>query len=159
MTDVSTTSTLGTVVAGAGKTGATGSKGKAAAAPKAAVKAKAKAQVRLPLNRLVVPRVRDDKVPLFLELLADYGYFQASRVRNGRTVQTVAAFLFQNCTQAETVYWVGVLWYKCPNSLTLAIKNKWDDYMAKTKRSTWRGVGATPDTWAVSARGAVMGDI
>ena len=85
------------------------------AAPKAAVKAKAKAKVQLrpPLRRLVVPRVRDDRVPLFLELLADYGYFQASRVRNGRTVQTVAAFLFQNCTQAETGYWVEVLWYKC----------------------------------------------
>ena len=85
------------------------------AAPKAAVKAKAKAKVQLrpPLRRLVVPRVRDDRVPLFLELLADYGYFQASRVRNGRTFQTVAAFLFQNCTQAETGYWVEVLWYKC----------------------------------------------
>ena len=46
-----------------------------------------------------------------------------------------------------------------PNSLSFAIKNKWDDYMAKTKRSTWRGVGRTGETWAVSARGAVMGNI
>ena len=131
-------------------------KAKAVAAPKAAVKAKAKAKVR---PRILVPRVRDHKIPLFLELLKKYGYWQASTVRNGRTPATVAAYLFQNCNQRETIEWVGILWYKCPNQLALLIKTKWDDFMSKSRRSTWRGVGATTDTWAVSDRGAVMGDI
>lgn len=131
---------------------------KAAAAPKAAGKAKAKAKMRA-RPRALVPRVRDNRVPVFLELLKTYGYFQASTVRNGRTAETVAAFLFQNCDQAETVQWAGELWYKCPNALSIAIKNKWDSFMAAACRSTWRGVGATTASWAVSRRGAVMGNI
>ena len=136
---------------------------KAAAAPKAVGKAKAKAKARV-RPRMLVPRVRDNYTPVFLDLLYRFGYFQASRVRNGRTATSVAAYLFQNCNQAETEFWVGVLWYKCPTDLTFAIKRKWDVFMTRCRQSVFRGVGvapagATPAVWAVSRRGAVMGDI
>ena len=131
---------------------------KATAAPKAAVKAKAKAMAQA-RRRMLAPRVRDGYIPEFLRLLRKYGYWSASGVRNGRTVESVAAFLFQNCDEKETRFWVGELWYKCPCALALAIKNKWHQFMASTTRSTWRGVGGTADTWAVSARGAVMCNI
>ena len=128
---------------------------------KAVGKAKAKAKAR---PRMLVPRVRDLYTPLFLDLLYRFGYFQASRVRNGRTATSVAAHLFQNCGQAETEFWVGVLWYKCPLDLMVAIKRKWDAFMSRSRVSTFRGVGvtpagATPAVWAVSRRGAVMGAI
>ena len=143
-------------------------KGKAVAAPKTAVeaaaapkavgkaKAKAKAMVR---PRMLVPRVRDNYTPVFLQLLKRFGYLQASRVRNGRTATSVAAHLFQNCGQMETEFWAGVLWYKCPLDLAVAIKRKWDAFMSRSRTSTFRGVGVTPAVWAVSRRGAVMGAI
>ena len=132
---------------------------KAAAAPKAAGKAKAKAKAQA-RRRMLVPRVRDGSIPEFLKLLRKFGYWSASGVRNGRTVVTVAAFLFQNCDEEETRFWAAELWYKCPGPLTAAIKDKWDTFMSRCKQSTHRGVGVVPTAvWAISARGAVMGAI
>ena len=138
----------------------------AAIAPKAKAVAKAKAKAKAMMMRRgqLVPRVRDNYTPVFLELLYRYGYFQASAVRNGRTATSVAAHLFQNCNQRETEFWAGVLWYKCPTDLAVAIKHKWDVFMTKCRQSVYRGVGvtplgATPAVWAVSRRGAAMGAI
>ena len=134
---------------------------KAAAAPKAKAFAKAKAKAKAMMRpRMLVPRVRDGYIPEFLRLLRKYGYWSASGVRNARTVEQVAAFLFQNCDEDETRFWVAQLWYKCPGPLTAAIKGKWDAFMSRCKKSTHRGVGVDPTAvWAVSARGAVMGAI
>ena len=136
-------------------------KAKAAAAAKGKAFAKAKAKARaMRRPRMLVPRVRDGYIPEFLRLLRKYGYWSASGVRNGRAVVTVAAFLFQNCDEEETRFWAAELWYKCPGPLTAAIKGKLDAFMSRCKQSTHRGVGVVPTAvWAVSARGAVMGDI
>ena len=134
---------------------------KAAAAPKAKAFAKAKAKAKAMMRpRMLVPRVRDGYIPEFLRLLRKYGYWSASGVRNARTVEQVAAFLFQNCDEEETRFWVAQLWYKCPVPITAAIKVEWDAFMSRCKKSTHRGVGVDPTAvWAVSARGAVMGAI
>ena len=137
-------------------------------APKFAVaKAKAVALLRAKAKAKAAPkakaamRVRDGHVPRILELLKDYGWLTAAQARNGRTIRTIAAFLFQCCDEDETGKWVKPLWYKTPVRVMCAIKQQWGAYMQVCLDSTRRGVGRHPHApaWAVSARGAVMGNI
>jgi len=139
--------------------------GKAKAAAKAGGRAKSKAKAAAKARAIaragnVARRVDPHSTPRILELLKEYGWHTASRVRNGRSIETIAAHLFQNCDQEQTIAWVGILWYKAPSHIFIAVKERWDTYMRACERATKHGIGhwrMGKTSFAVSQRGAVMG--
>ena len=129
---------------------------KAANAVAKATKAVAKAEQ----SKAIAKRVDPTAVPHILLLLQQYGWLAASRVRNGRSIEQMAAFLFQNCDGQQTIDWVGILWYRLPTHLMMAVKERWDFYMSACHRATKKGIGhhhVCSKKMGVSLRGAVMG--
>ena len=129
---------------------------KAANAVAKATKAVAKATQ----SKAIAKRVDPAAVPHILLLLQQYGWLAASRVRNGRSIEQMAAFLFQNCDGQQTIDWVGILWYRLPTHLMMAVKERWDFYMIACQRATKQGIGhhdVCSKKMGVSLRGAVMG--
>ena len=135
-------------------------KAKAAAKAKAKAVAKAKGKAKARARPIVARRVDPNAEPPILTLLREYAWSTASMRRNGRSVETVAAHMFQNCNQVETYELIGLLWYRAPTPFFLAVKERWDAYMAACARATSRGIGhcmVSGSAMGVSQRGAVMG--
>jgi hypothetical protein len=139
--------------------------GKAKAAAKAGGRATSKAKAAAKARAIaragnVAMRVDPHQTPRILELLKAYGWHTASRLRNGRSIETIAAHLFQNCDQEQTIAWVSILWYKAPSHIFIAVKERWDTYMRACERATQHGIGhwrMGSTKFSVSHRGAVMG--
>jgi hypothetical protein len=119
-----------------------------------------KAVAKATQSKAIAKRVDPTAVPHILLLLQQYGWLAASRVRNGRSIEQMAAFLFQNCDGQQTIDWVGILWYRLPTHLMMAVKERWDFYMIACQRATKQGIGhhdVCSKKMGVSLRGAVMG--
>ena len=119
-----------------------------------------KAVAKATQSKAIAKRVDPTAVPHILLLLQQYGWLAASRVRNGRSIEQMAAFLFQNCDGQQTIDWVGILWYRLPTHLMMAVKERWDFYMSACHRATKKGIGhhhVCSKKMGVSLRGAVMG--